>query len=115
MRRSVVEALFRGYFTEGKDISDRTVLLNVVAQAGLDRGRAEVFLKGEGDIHEEEAEARQLGVSGVPFFVINGEVGMSGARSVAEFLAAFEQASEPHEAAEGESCRLDPASGKPTC
>ena len=112
---AVVEALFRGYFTEGKDISDRTVLLNVVAQAGLDRSRAEVFLKGEGDIHEEEAEARQLGVSGVPFFVINGEVGMSGARSVAEFLAAFEHASEPHDAAEGGTCRLDPAGGKPTC
>jgi len=113
---AVVEALFRGYFTEGRDISDRAVLLDVVARAGLDRSRAEAFLNAEGgDIHEEEAEARRLGVSGVPFFVINGEVGMSGARSVAEFLAAFEQAAEPHDSAEGGTCRLDAAGGKPTC
>ena len=112
---SVVEALFRGYFTEGKDISNRAVLLDVVLQAGLDRNRAEVFLKNEGDIHEEEIEARRLDVSGVSYFVINNAVGISGARSVAEFLAAFEQASEPDNAAEGGACRLDPAGGKPTC
>jgi predicted DsbA family dithiol-disulfide isomerase len=115
---AIVEALFRGYFTEGRDISDRAVLLDVVALAGLDRSRAEAFLNAEGgagDIHQEEAEARRLGVSGVPFFVINGEVGMSGARSVAEFLAAFEQAAEPHDSAEGGTCRLDPAGGRPTC
>src|SRR5258708_3353402 len=90
-----------------------SVLLDVVAQAGMDRNLAEVFLTGEGDIHEEEDEAHKLGVSGVPFFVINGALGMSGARSVAEFLAAFEQASEPQDAADGGTCRLDPAGGKP--
>ena len=78
----------------------------------------EAFLKAEGgagDIHQEEAEARRLGVSGVPFFVVNGEVGMSGARSVADFLSVFEQAAEPHDSAQGGSCRLDPAGGRPTC
>ena len=39
---TVVEALFRAYFTEGRDISSRQTLLDVVAEAGLDRHRAEV-------------------------------------------------------------------------
>jgi predicted DsbA family dithiol-disulfide isomerase len=115
---AIVEALFRGYFTEGRNIGDRAVLLDVVAEAGLDRGRAEAFLKndgGIGDIRQEEAEARRLGVSGVPYFVINGKVGMSGARSVAEFLAAFEQTAERHDSPEGGTCGLDPAGGKPKC
>lgn len=113
---AIVEALFRGYFTQGRDISDRAVLLDVVAEAGLDRSRAEAFLTGDtNDIRREEAEARRLGVSGVPFFVINGKVVLSGARNVTDFLAAFEQSSEPHEEAEGGTCRLDPAGGKPTC
>ncbi|MGL4552489.1 MAG: DsbA family oxidoreductase, partial [Gemmataceae bacterium] len=113
---AVVEALFKGYFTDGRDISDRAVLLDVVAEAELDRSRAEAFLNGDaGDIRLEEAEARRLGVSGVPLFVINGEVALSGARGVADFLAAFEQASAPQEGAGGAACRLDPAGGMPTC
>jgi predicted DsbA family dithiol-disulfide isomerase len=113
---AVVEALFNGYFTKGRDISDRKVLLDVVAEAGLDRDRAESFLNGGGDISEEENEARQIGVTGVPYFVINGAVGMSGARGVAEFLAAFEQASTiQSDTSGGGTCRLDPAGGKPSC
>src|SRR3954469_3680645 len=46
---AVVEALFRAYFTEGRDLSDPQILLDVVAGAGLDRGRAEVELdSGDG-------------------------------------------------------------------
>ncbi|MDB5384876.1 MAG: hypothetical protein JWM11_522 [Planctomycetaceae bacterium] len=112
---AVVEALFKGYFSEGQDISNRAILLDIVAKAGLDRIRAESLLNSKGDIHEEELDARRLGVSGVPFFVINGKVAMSGARNVTDFLAAFEQASEPLDTAEGGTCRLDPAGGKPTC
>src|ERR1700686_2829905 len=44
---AVVEAVFRAYFIEGRDISQTTVLLDVVAGAGLDRGRAEAILSGE--------------------------------------------------------------------
>ena len=44
---AVVEAVFRAYFTEGRDISQTTVLLDVVAGAGLDRGRAEAILSGD--------------------------------------------------------------------
>ena len=92
---AVVEALFRAYFNEGRDITDRGTLFDVVAGAGLDRDRAEAELNSEDGlraIRAEEGEARRLGVGGVPFFVINGEVTLSGAEPPDAFLEAFKQA-----------------------
>lgn len=92
---AVVEALFRAYFTEGRDIGDRQTLLDVVAEAGLDRGNAEGVLTGGGGqeaIREAEELARRVRVEGVPFFVINGRVTLSGAQPPEAFLAAFKQA-----------------------
>src|SRR2546421_6598628 len=59
---AVVEALFRAYFTEGRDISRAAVLLDVVAEAGLDRGRAEAVLnsdEGLAAIRAGEEQARR--------------------------------------------------------
>ncbi len=92
---AVVEALFRAYFTEGRDISARQTLLDVVAKAGLDRARAEGVLWG-GDGLEAMKEAEKLSqrfrVEGVPFFVINGQITLSGAQQPDAFLEAFTQA-----------------------
>jgi predicted DsbA family dithiol-disulfide isomerase len=93
---AVVEALFRAYFTEGRDISNRQTLLDVVAEAGLDRGKAEGVLTGGGGheaIREADELARRVRVEGVPFFVINGRVTLSGAQHPDTFLEAFRQAS----------------------
>jgi len=111
---AVVESIFRAYFTEGRDISRRDILLDVAGEAGLDRVRAERFLATGGDIQDELAEALKYEVSAVPFFVINGKVGLSGARSVAEFLAAFEYAADTEPYIEGETCPVD-ADGKRAC
>ena len=75
---AVVEAVFRAYFTEGRDISRTAVLLDVVAEAGLDRGRAEAVLnsdEGLAAIRAAEEQARRAGVQGVPYFLINGTRG----------------------------------------
>jgi predicted DsbA family dithiol-disulfide isomerase len=56
---AVVEALFRAYFTEGRDISNRQILLDVVAEAGLDRGKAEGVLNDD-DGFEPIKEAEGL-------------------------------------------------------
>jgi len=91
---AVVEALFVAYFTEGRDISDRQTLLDVVAEAGLDRGKAEGVLTsggGQEAINEANELARRVRVEGVPFFVINGKVTLSGAQSPDAFLASFKQ------------------------
>jgi predicted DsbA family dithiol-disulfide isomerase len=90
---AVVEALFRAYFTDGIDVGDRKVLLDVAAGAGLDRERAEAELDSDDStaaIRAEEDEARQLGVEGVPFFVLNSELALTEAREPEAFLAAFD-------------------------
>lgn len=92
---AVVEALFRAYFTEGRDISSQQTLLEVVAESGLDRERAEAVLKvdeGMEAIKEAGEQARRLRVDSVPFFVINDQITLSGAQQPDTFLEAFRQA-----------------------
>jgi predicted DsbA family dithiol-disulfide isomerase len=113
---AVVEAVFRAYFTQGQDITNVPTLLNVVSEAGLDRGRAEILLSGDGGvgaIRAAEEQAHRAGVRGVPFYVINGSLALSGARERGEFLAAFEQAAAlPND--EGSACTIEPGR-KPSC
>ena len=89
---AVMEALFQAYFTEGRDISNCQTLIDVVAEAGLDRGNAEAVLNsddGTDAIKEAGEQAQRLQVSGVPFFIINGKVMLSGAQPPDAFLEAF--------------------------
>ncbi|TKB61307.1 MAG: DsbA family oxidoreductase [Nitrospira sp.] len=92
---AMVEALFRGYFLEGKNIGDVKTLAHVAAEAGLDRTETEEFLEGEKGVVEvkaEEAVGRQLGIRGVPYFVFNGTVSISGAQPPDMFVSAIRQA-----------------------
>ena len=85
---AVVEALFRAYFTDGRDISNRQTLLDIVAEAGLDRGKAEVVLNGaNGQVAEELSRRHRL--DGVPFFIVNGQMTVSGAQQPNTFLEMF--------------------------
>ena len=91
----VVEVLFRGYFLEGKNIGDLNTLAHIAAEAGLDRTEAEEFLASEEgvvEVKEEETVGRRLGIRGVPYFVLNGRVAISGAQSPNIFVSAFQQA-----------------------
>lgn len=92
---AVVEALFRAYFTEGREISNRQTLLDVVAETGLDRGRAEGVLSGHDGLEamkEAEELSRRFRVEGVPFFIVNNKITLSGAQQPDAFLEAFRQA-----------------------
>ena len=92
---AVVEALFRAYFTEGQDISNRQTLLDVVADAGLDRHGAEATLNSDDGLEavkDADALASQFYVEGVPFFIVNGTLTLSGAQQPRAFLAVFRQA-----------------------
>lgn len=92
---AVVEALFRAYFTNGRDISGRQTLLDVVAEAGLDRSKAEGVLNSDEGM-EEFKEAGELSqhfrIEGVPFFVINSKIPLSGAQQPETLLEGFRQA-----------------------
>lgn len=81
----VVEALFRAYFTDGRDISIRRTLLDVVVEAGLDRQKAQAMPESGQGLEE------QFRVDGVPFSVVNGKVTLSGAQQPEAFLEAFRQ------------------------
>ena len=80
---AMVETLFRGYFSEGRDIGDASVLADLAAIAGIDREQALSFLNGtEGgaEVAAEEEVAMRAGLSGVPTFVLDGRVLFSGAQ-----------------------------------
>ena len=92
---SVVEGLFRAYFTEGRDIGNRQTLIDLAAEAGLDRQAAEAMLNsGDGmDVIEEAGELSQRHqVTGVPFFIINQTITLSGAQEPETFIGAFKNA-----------------------
>jgi predicted DsbA family dithiol-disulfide isomerase len=113
---AVVEALFLAYFTDGLDLSDRATLAEIAAEAGLDRVEVDGLLAGDNGldvVRAGEEQARRLGVSGVPFFVVNGRVALSGAQPPELFRQAFEQAGDPVGA--GEACEVDPTTGKRGC
>jgi predicted DsbA family dithiol-disulfide isomerase len=79
----VAEALFRAYFTEGRNVADPQVLLEVGVATGLDRDRLTGFLgsdEGVAEVDAELAEARALGITGVPTFVFAGKYAVSGAQ-----------------------------------
>jgi predicted DsbA family dithiol-disulfide isomerase len=78
----LIEGLFAGYFTKGRDISDRATLTEIGVEAGLDRARVEAFLSWEEGGHEvrrAERMAYEGGVSGVPTVIVNGQAAFSGA------------------------------------
>jgi predicted DsbA family dithiol-disulfide isomerase len=113
---AVVEALFRAYFTDGRDLSDRATLAAVAGGSGLDPGEVNELLsggRGAAEVRGWEQRGQRLGISGVPFFVVNGRVALSGAQPPELFRQAFEQAGEA--VVTGEACEVDPATGKGGC
>ncbi|MDW7616257.1 DsbA family oxidoreductase [Peribacillus simplex] len=83
------ELLFKAYFTEGKHIGDRAILANLAEEAGLDKSETEAMLAGTAftaEVRGDEQEGSQLGITGVPFFVINRKYGISGAQPTEAFL-----------------------------
>ena len=91
---AVVEALFRAYFTDGRNISNCQTLIDVVSEAGLERQVAESML-GSDEGMDVISNARELsqrhGVTGVPFFIINNAITLSGAQEPETFRDAFKQ------------------------
>ena len=90
-----VEALFRAYFLDGKDIGDVKTLVHVSDEAGLDRKETEHFLAsdhGTVEVKGEEAVGRRLGIRGVPYFVFNGRISISGTQHPDIIVSAIQQA-----------------------
>ncbi|ADB51859.1 DsbA family oxidoreductase [Conexibacter woesei] len=94
-QEAVVERLMRGYFGEGLAIGDPAELVAAVADAGLDAATAREALDGDdfaAAVRADEERGAALGIRGVPFLVLDGRYGLSGAQPVDAYLQAVEQA-----------------------
>jgi predicted DsbA family dithiol-disulfide isomerase len=92
-QNETLEALFRAYFLDGRDIGDRAELAEVAADAGLDRDEAADYLAGDEDaeaVLAEDAMARRAGINGVPCFIFNGRFALSGAQEPEAFFQLFD-------------------------
>jgi predicted DsbA family dithiol-disulfide isomerase len=79
---AAMDRLLAAYFTEGEPIGDRAALARVAGAAGLDPAAVESMLAGDGygaDVRADEREAAELGITAVPFFVIDRRLGLAGA------------------------------------
>ncbi len=88
------EKLFAAYFIEGKNTADHATLLQIGMDAGLEKKEIEMVLNGEhytAEVEHDINEAQQVGVRGVPFFVIDRKYAISGAQEPETFLNAIVQ------------------------
>ena len=91
----LVETLMRAHFAHGADLGDDATLVRAAAEAGLDAAAASQALRagaGAEQVDEDIDTARALGVRGVPFFVLGGRIGLSGAQPAATFAEALRRA-----------------------
>jgi len=92
---AVKERLLRAYMTEGVAIGDREALVVLGAEAGLDREDVRTMLASTRyarEVRADEERAMELGITGVPFFVIGGRYAVSGAQPAIVLLEALERA-----------------------
>ncbi|MFB5758828.1 DsbA family oxidoreductase [Paenibacillus medicaginis] len=89
------ERLFKATLEQAKHIGNIEVLADLAGEAGLDRSEALSVLAGDqftAEVRRDEAQAQQLGINGVPFFVLNGKFAISGAQPDEVFADALQRA-----------------------
>ncbi len=87
------KALFGAYFSEGRDLNSLDDLLAVAKRVGLEEEAVRAFLRsdaGTAEVWASQERAHRLGVSSVPFYVLNNQYGVSGARPPEVFLQALD-------------------------
>ena len=91
----LLDAIYQAYFGQAADVFDPDVLAKLAEGAGLDPEDVHQVLESDdytADVRQDEEQARQLGISGVPFFVLDGRLGVSGAQSGDVFAEALRRA-----------------------
>lgn len=94
-KAAMIEALYDAYFEHGRDIGDLDVLVSIAAQQGLegDEIRARLLTDDAREqVIEEDELARSIGISGVPFFIVDKAYVLSGAQPPEVILRVLEQA-----------------------
>jgi predicted DsbA family dithiol-disulfide isomerase len=107
-QNALKEALMKAYFTDGVDLSNQENLIQLAEGVGLS-GNLQQFLQtkaNENHVVELEKQMQQLGISGVPFFIINNKTGVSGAQPTETFIEIFKELEIEKLAVDG-SCDID--------
>lgn len=95
-RAELTQRLFEAYFAEGRHIGHTDELLAIADETGLDQDTAAAALterRYTAAVDADIRHAHQLGARGVPFYVINNTIQLTGAQPVEQLLTAFDQAS----------------------
>jgi predicted DsbA family dithiol-disulfide isomerase len=95
LQDAVKERFLRAYFTEAEPIGERKTLARLAVEAGLDPAEVDETLatgRFADEVREDERRARLLGINGVPFFVLDERLGVSGAQPTEVFVQALRQA-----------------------
>ena len=95
LQDALKERLFVAYFTEGAPIGDPDTLVALAGEVGLDRTEAAAVVAGDrygAEVRADEREALAIGVTGVPFFVVDGKFGIPGAQDADTILGVLERA-----------------------
>jgi predicted DsbA family dithiol-disulfide isomerase len=95
VQSELLTAVNEAYFGQGRSVFDRDVLTEIAAGAGLDPAATGDVIDGDGyadEVRQDERQAREIGVSGVPFIVLDMALGVSGAQPTETFGSALQQA-----------------------
>ena len=95
VQQELITAVNEAYFAQGRQVFDRDVITEVAVRAGLDASAVRDVLDGDAyadAVRQDELEARQLEIGGVPFFVFDMALGVSGAQPTETFSSALNQA-----------------------
>src|ERR1700760_4674748 len=98
LQDAVVERFFRAYFIEGRDIGDTAMLAELAGEAGMDAALVAKLLAGDADLAEVEREAglaNEMGIRGVPTFIFDSRMMISGAREPEILVKVIAKALEP--------------------
>lgn len=93
LQTQMVEAVFQAYFLEGRDIGSRTVLAEIGAENGMDFEETIDYLTSGRDVdivRSEDQMARNMGVNGVPCYIVERNYAISGAQSPEVFAQVFD-------------------------
>ena len=91
VQSALKERLFRAYFSEGQSLSDRPTLARLASDVGLDASEVLSTDAYSQEVRFDEQQAASLGINGVPFFVLGGRYGVSGAQPADLLLNALER------------------------
>ena len=96
------ERLFKAYFTEGKNVSDHNTLMQLGMETGMRAVEIGEMLNSDAfaaEVHDDIMQAERVGIRGVPFFLLDEQLGISGAQPMEVFADGLQQAWAIHEKA----------------